>query len=531
MLHVGLLAAGLIAGLSPAARAAEAVTEQWGVFDLALSGPAAGNPFRDVNFSATFTSSGASVTAAGFYDGGGTYRVRFMPDQPGEWRYTTASDTPELNGRTGAFTVIKPSPGNHGPVRVAHTYHFAYADGTPYKPIGTTAYSWVNGTEAQQDLTVRTLAASPFNKIRMEILPRDTDARGTASRPLPFAALPGGGRDFTRFDPGFFQQVEKRLGQLRELNIEADLILFHPYGKNDGLRLSAAEADGYLRYVVARFGAYRNVWWSLANEWDLIRTRTEADFVHYGELVSTHDPFHHLLSIHNSAVIFNHTLPWITHASVQNGAAVEASDRAELYRDVYRKPVVYDEVKYEGDLPQRWGQLTAEEMVHRFWEGTVAGTYVGHGEAYADDADTWLAHGGRLRGQSPTRLAFLKTILADSPTQGLDPIDKWQDTPAAGVPGQYYLYYFGLNTPTTWPFQLYKNGVRSGLRFRVEVIDTWGMTVTPVPGDFVTKQKDNYNFADEQGRAVALPGKPYLALRIRRVDDAPAVPLPAPDGE
>jgi hypothetical protein len=27
----------------------------------------------------------------------------------------------------------RPSKGNHGPVRVHNTYHFAYADGTPFK--------------------------------------------------------------------------------------------------------------------------------------------------------------------------------------------------------------------------------------------------------------------------------------------------------------------------------------------------------------------------------------------------------------
>ncbi len=35
-------------------------------------------------------------------------------------------------------------------------------------------------------------------------------------------------------------------------------------------------------------------------------------------------------------------------------------------------------------------------------------------------------------------------------------------------------------------------------------------------GEFVTKKKGDYYFADATGRAVALPGKPYLALCIRR---------------
>ncbi len=77
----------------------------------------------------------------------------------------------------------------------------------------------------------------------------------------------------TRFNPAFFRHLEKRVGQLRELGIEADLILFHPYDKGHwGFdRMDAAADDRYLRYVVARLAAYRNVWWSLANEYDFMK--------------------------------------------------------------------------------------------------------------------------------------------------------------------------------------------------------------------------------------------------------------------
>ncbi len=37
--------------------------------------------------------------------------------------------------------------------------------------------------------------------------------------------------DFTRFDPSFFQHLEKRIDDLNKLGIEADLIIFHPYDK------------------------------------------------------------------------------------------------------------------------------------------------------------------------------------------------------------------------------------------------------------------------------------------------------------
>src|SRR5262249_48396159 len=112
----------LCAAVSPAP-AAE--VEQWGLFELTLRGPAGGNPFADVELSATFTRGETKVRVGGFYDGDGTYRVRFMPGAAGEWAYTTASNRPELDGKSGTLTATKPAPGNHGPVRVRDTYHFA----------------------------------------------------------------------------------------------------------------------------------------------------------------------------------------------------------------------------------------------------------------------------------------------------------------------------------------------------------------------------------------------------------------------
>ena len=125
-----------------------------------------------MKFSATFTQGDSKIEANGFYDGDGIYRVRFMPEKQGAWHYITESSSAKLNGKTGGFTVTAPSPQNHGPVRVAHTYHFAYADGAPYKELGTTCYVWELQPEALQQETLKTLATAPFNKIRFCVFPK-----------------------------------------------------------------------------------------------------------------------------------------------------------------------------------------------------------------------------------------------------------------------------------------------------------------------------------------------------------------------
>ncbi|HYT58682.1 MAG TPA: DUF5060 domain-containing protein [Haliangiales bacterium] len=517
-------AIGLWLAVVPVA-AAQTTVEQWDVFELTLRGPTNGNPFLDIRFAARFGQDYDSVEAPGFYDGEGIYRVRFMPPQQGIWKYITVSTAPELNEKKGEFTVTKPSAHNHGPVRVVNTFHFAYADGKPFKPLGTTCYVWTLQGDELEAQTLKTLASSPFNKVRFCVFPKRYNWNSNEPPMYPFEGKPRN-FDTTRFNPKYFQHLERRVLDLQRLGIEADIILLHPYDQGAwGFdRMTALEDDRYLRYVVARLAALRNVWWSLANEYDFLEHKTEDDWERMGELVSRAEPHRHLLSIHNGKRLFNQTRSWLTHASIQNGSAVEDAARAVLYRDAYRKPIVFDEVKYEGDVPKRWGNLSAEEMVFRFWQGTVAGTYVGHGETYLSPDDVlWWSKGGVLKGQSPARLAFLRQVLEDSPPEGIEPIDKWQNPEYGGQPSKYYLVYLGKQTPASWEFKLPKppqdNGTppADGMKFTAEVLDTWNMTVTPVEGVFTIVKKTDYFHADKDGRSIKLPGRPYMAIRIKRV--------------
>ena len=497
--------------------------ERWGQHEIVLKGPADGNPFLDVELSATFTQGERSLNVAGFYDGNGTYRVRFMPLEQGEWKYETRSNRNELHGKTGSVTATAPSKGNHGPVRVANKFHFAYADGTPFKQIGTTCYAWVHQGDELETKTLASLKAAPFNKIRMCVFPKWYSFNQVEPKHYPFDGTPPDQWDFTRFNPAFWQHLEHRIGQLRDMNIEADLILFHPYDTGHWRfdRMDAAADDRYLKYLVARLSSFRNVWWSMANEFDFMKTKVDSDWDRYFQIVCDSDPYDHLRGVHNGKRIYDHNKPWVTHASVQNGSAVDDFGRAVLYRDVYYKPIVFDEVEYEGDIPQRWGDLTPEQMTMCFWHATIGGTYCGHGETYnRPDEILWWSKGGTLHGKSPARLAFLRKVMEEGPANGIDPIDKWYDMKTAGKAGEYYLIYFAKETPTEWLFELPKAELAEGMRFEVDVLDTWEMTVTPVPGEFEIVADHRYRYHAKGLPKVKLPGKPWIALRITRVDGA-----------
>jgi len=499
--------------------------EQWGVGEIVLDGPSDGNPFIEVELAADFTDrQNNRVRVPGFYDGDGRYVVRFSPPTAGEWKYRTSSNAPALHDRTGAMTATPAKGDNHGPVVVKNGFHFAYADGTPYRPIGTTCYAWTSQPEALEEETLKTLAASPFNKLRMCVFPKRYKWNENEPQLYAFEGKAPNQWDFTRFNPKFFQHLERRIVDLQKLGIEADVILLHPYDEGHwGFdRMSDEADDRYLRYVVARLAPHRNVWWSLANEYDFMTEKQESDWDRMIEVVDATDQYERLTSIHNGRAIYNHTNPRLTHASIQNGSAAEEAGRAVLYRDAYRKPILFDEIKYEGNIPSRWGNLSAEEMVHRFWECVVAGTYPGHGECYLSDDDVlWWAKGGKLKGESPARIKFLTEVLETAPEKGLEPIDKWQYPDIVGQPGEYYLVYLGKESPSEWNFSLPRYELKDGEQFRVEVLDTWNMTVTPVDEPFTIRQESEYVFVDRDGRSVPLPGKPWQALRITKVGAQP----------
>src|SRR5205823_7104820 len=111
-----------------------------------------------------------------------------------------------------------------------------------------------------------------------------------------------------------------------------------------------------------------------------------------------------------------------------------------------------------------------------------------------DDRITWLRKGGVLRGEGAQRMAFLKQVLAAAPPTGIDPIDQYYETHIGGRPGEYYLIYFGAEKPTEWPFELPREGLRDGMKFRADVIDTWNMTVTPADSEFTIAKHSEYTF-------------------------------------
>jgi hypothetical protein len=57
------------------------------------------------------------------------------------------------------------------------------------------------------------------------------------------------------------------------------------------------------------------------------------------------------------------------------------------------------------------------------------------------------------------------------------------------------------------------------MRFAAEILDTWNMTVKTVPGTFTLAGRTDDFFGEKDGRSIELPEKPYMAIRLKRLNE------------
>lgn len=479
------------------------------VFELSFPAAAPAGNEAQPDLTAVFTHEGQLITVKGFYDGEGQYKVRFLPEQPGECRWQVSG----IVSATGCDTCL-PAPDAHGRVR-AEGVHFEYADGTLFWPFGTTVYALIHQPDELVEQTLQTLAASPFNKVRLCLFPKHFAYNENEPPFYPFEKKEGGGWDVRRPCLAYWHRLEAILDRLARLHIEADIILFHPYDNWGFAEMPQEDNLIYLDTVIRRLAAYPGIWWSLANEYDVCGAKSLDDWYGIEAFVSENDPFRHLLSNHHCYQPWDFARPAVTHVSVQT----KTLNRVAEWLEKYHKPVVVDECCYEGNLQTPWGNLSAAEMTSRFWKAVVTGGYCTHGETFLDPGRDilWWAKGGALHGQSPARIAFLRQIAESLP----GPIENVPDHFAAAckpenrervkakvaylpkdlqgmfkavfaadprelafvfegdmlyqgkVGESVFLTYYDIHCPAEDTLSLPESG-----SYTVEVIDTWAMTRT-----------------------------------------------------
>ena len=425
------------------------------MLELSFTAPAPTGSQVAIDLRGEFTLAGKTTAVKGFYAGNDTYKVRFLPEAEGECAYVVQGSCLPAP-QTGTLTIAPADAGRHGPVRAEGT-HLKCADGTWFYSFGTTIYALAHQPKALIDETMRSLAAAPFNKVRMCVFPKHYNYNHNEPDHFAFERKPGAeDRDFS-VKPGtpampassiteakndvwdvdkpcfaFWDAFEARLKELDALGIQADLILFHPYDRWGFASMPQADNYVYLDYLLRRLSAFPNLWWSLANEYDICAAKTVEDWQGIEEFVAANDPYRHLLSNHNCFTPWDWGRENVTHVSWQSKQLFRVAEMARRYN----KPVLIDECRYEGNVPEFWGNISGAEMTARFWRVMAQGGYCTHGETFLPGTEmgdratdtgveevVWWARGGKLNGESPKRIAFLREIIESLP----GPLDAARD--------------------------------------------------------------------------------------------------------
>ncbi len=484
----------------------------------------------------------STITLKGFYNGNGEYIIRFLPKESGIYSYQLFHTLEcGINHHNGTL-IIEPSSENNTGMVIAHDHYFSYENGTRYFPFGTTIYALSHQDEQVTEDTFTTLSTAPFNKVRMCVFPKDYNYNKNEPPFYPFEKKENGSWDVYKPSFAFWQNLEENILRLGTLGIESDLILFHPYDRWGFSTLSMEENKIYLDYLLRRLCAIPNIWWSIANEYDLcLAVKSVHDWAHLEEYVAENDPYHHLLSNHNCFVAWDFNRKNITHVSYQTK---RLGDVPMLYKK-YNKPVIIDECCYEGNLPEFWGSISGKEMTARFWRIMTSGGYCTHGETFLDPHNdvVWWAKGGKLIGESPKRIQFLKDFIYSLPSpiepfeEGLLgivnlPPEQRGDTSKGSMMFQSllqavdrmtpeekqvffaleycykghcsddaFLYYYDTRTCAMDTLNLPENHT-----YKLELIDTWCMT-----REIITEKASGKT-------TIQLPGKEYIAVLATRTD-------------
>jgi hypothetical protein len=198
----------------------------------------------------------------------------------------------------------------------------------------------------------------------------------------------------------YWQGLDEYVKYVESKGMIADLIVFNPYGNN--IMWGTQEQDErYLRYILARYAAFPNVIWCLANEWNY-SNKPRSFFDAIGTIVRNEDPWIkegaqlRALSIHQGTRIdFSYFgASWPVHAIIQYGVrnreqgagnepnktgatryrnGDEWGNASITYNLGHDMPVVNDEYGYLGEVEPV--NLTQAQHRAAMWGIAMAGGY------------------------------------------------------------------------------------------------------------------------------------------------------------
>lgn len=335
------------------------------------------NKYEDARINATFSSGtekSSKVTA--FYFDKNTWKIRFTPTAVGKWNFIIKDDDTNNILDTGSFNVSKSDNPEFISISKKDPLVFVTQKGNVYIPIGiqdcvqdynqdgNPLNQWFYGAgdtpaltppfkASTMDAYLSTFATSGFNMFRW--------GAENCSFPLWKTLSPSGNR--YALDEGYWLDTFFTSLKNHGFHIWMSLFSFKfPFDMGLTETHQRLLLSHYLDYVVARYGAYVDVW-ELANE-----IRIDPKLVNFmAEYIRSIDPYHHPITTNWD----QSTLPTIDIVS-DHWYSQECNEFCEgeiigkLQQRTVTKPYVFSE---QGNLFSNWDDTSAARMRARLWIG------------------------------------------------------------------------------------------------------------------------------------------------------------------
>ncbi len=410
---------------------------QWDTVELAFEA-ASDHAWAAFPVQVTFEHTAGTHVVDGFWDGGRSWKVRFVPPHTGVWSWSSSSEDPGLDGVSGTHAVTAPTPdalaanaNRRGHLRVsADGTHLVRADGAPFFFLGDTGW-WFNSTRCPLEPGAVTegfgcadyfddRAAKGFTVVGLEMF----DIHNANEGGFPFPCNAGDGRgngDYSCLNPEHFRGLDARMELIWDRGLVAYANVSWLVGQLPNEATTPQDARSLGRYVMARYGWMPMVF-SLSGEYQYgydelgVRWRTQ-DWEDYGTHIQQHNPQNHPVTVHpsssnqwasvspgagaqSSAGEF-HGSAWLDVDSIQSGHDVKrlllnplrVAENASL---APRKPVLHTEGFY---LEHSFNRTPVTDPQLR-WQAYVPFLNGGAGHIYGANG-IWQMYAGPVEGGYP----------------------------------------------------------------------------------------------------------------------------------
>jgi len=278
---------------------------QWARFEASATNTRTyTSAYNDVTLNVTYTRpDNTTVNFWGFYDGGTTWKIRFMPDQLGTWQYS-ATFSDGAAGISGSFTCAASSipgmlsrdetnqkwfgfkGGNHILIRSFHIGDRFFAtnwDDPANSGDGNKRAAFLNWAQAQGYNTL---------SIASHYLNRNQAGRGQGWNTPNLWPL----------NATEYRKMETILDDLATRQI-----MVFPFagffGRSSNFPTNTTDQTRYIKYTLARIGSYWNIVLNVGGPEPRHPTNpflSVADINRLGAEIATHDIYDHPLTVHNA---------------------------------------------------------------------------------------------------------------------------------------------------------------------------------------------------------------------------------------